>query len=67
MRLWLSGVYIPCRLNVEADEESRKTELITEWKLNRKIFHNRLDYFQYYQKIDLFTSSLNAQLVRFFP
>ena len=37
-RLWLSSAHIPVRLNIEADEESRKTELRTEWKLNRRIY-----------------------------
>ena len=37
-RLWLSRARIPGRLNLEADEESRKTELRTEWKLNRTIY-----------------------------
>ena len=43
-RLWLSGAHIPGGLNIEADEKSRKTELRTEWKLNRTIFHNMLEY-----------------------
>ena len=66
MRLWLSSAHIPGRLNREADEESRKTELRIEWQLNRTIFHNMLEYFQYYPEIDLFASRLNAQLLRFF-
>ena len=37
-RLWLSSAHIPGRLNIEADEESRKAELRTEWKLNRTIY-----------------------------
>ena len=41
-------------------------ELRTEWKLNRTIFHNMLEYFQYYPEIDLFASRLNAQLLRLF-
>ena len=65
-RLWLSSAHIPDRLNREADEESRKTELRIEWKLNRTIFHNMLEYFQYYPETDLFASRLNAQLLRFF-
>ena len=36
-RLWLASAHIPGRLNIEADEESRKTELRNEWKLNRTI------------------------------
>ena len=66
MRLWLSSAHIPGRLNREADEESRKTELRIEWKLNRTIFHNMLEYFQYYPETDLFASRLNVQLLRFF-
>ena len=41
-RLWLSSAHISGRLNMEADEEFRKTELKTEWKLNRTIFYNVL-------------------------
>ena len=29
-RLWLYSAHIPVRLNIEADEESRKSELRTE-------------------------------------
>ena len=65
-RLWLSSALIPGRLNMEVDEESRKTELTTDWKLKRTIFHNMLEYFQYHAEIDLFESRLNAQLLRFF-
>ena len=65
-RLWLSTAHIPGRLNKEANEESRKTELRTEWKLNKTIFHNMVECFQYYLVIDLFASRLNAQLLRFF-
>ena len=65
-RLWLSSAHIPGRLNMKADEESRKIDLRTEWKLNRTIFHNVLEYFQYYPEIDLFALRLNAQFLRFF-
>ena len=51
---------------MEADEESRKTELRTERKLNKTVFYNILEYFQYYPEIDLFASRLNAQLLRLF-
>ena len=65
-RLWLSSAHIRGKLNREADEESRKTGLTVEWKLNKTIFHNMLEYFQYYPEINLFASRLNAQLLRFF-
>ena len=60
--------HIPGGLNREADEKSRvkKTELRIEWQLNRTIFHNMVEYFQYYLEVDLFASRLNAQLLRFF-
>ena len=29
-----------------------------EWQLNRPIFHNMIEYFQYYPEIDLFASRL---------
>ena len=32
--IWLSAAHIPGKFNVEADEESRKTESRLEWKLN---------------------------------
>ena len=44
-RLWLSSEYRPVKPNIKVDEESRKTELRFEWKLNRTIFHNMLGYF----------------------
>ena len=63
----LSSAHIPGRLQRQADEKSRKTdELRIEWQLNITIFHNMLEYFQYYQEIDLFASRLNNQFLRFF-
>ena len=47
-RLWLSNAHIPVTLNREADEESRKTDLKIKWKLDRTVFHNMFEYFQYY-------------------
>ena len=48
--LWLSSAHIPGRLVIKADEESRKTELRTEWKLNRTIFIGCLNIFSITQK-----------------
>ena len=33
---------------------------------NGTVFHNMLEYFQYYPEINLFASRRNAQLLRFF-
>ena len=54
-------------LNVEvADQESRKSELRTEWKLHESIFGYIPKYLDFYQSVDLFASRINAQLPRFF-
>ena len=63
-RLWLSSAHILNRLNRKADEESRKTELRIEWKLYRTIFHNMLEYSQYYPEIDLFASRLKCSVAK---
>ena len=57
--------HIPGVFNVEADHESRKTEIRTEWKLRTERFHNILDHFDFITNIDLFASSLNSQLQSF--
>ena len=36
---WLTASHIP-GMNVEADEESRKNQIKTEWKLNSDEFHS---------------------------
>ena len=40
-----------------------KIRMRIEWKLSRKIFHNMIEYFQYYLKIDLFPSRIDSQLL----
>ena len=42
---WLTATHIPGILNVEADEEFRKTETTNEWMLDREVFkilHRRI-------------------------
>ena len=53
-------------LNVEADQESRKLELRTEWKLHDSIFGYIQKYLDFYPSVDLFASRIKAQLPRFF-
>ena len=36
---WLTATHIPGVFNEDADRESRKQELRTEWMLNRRDFH----------------------------
>ena len=62
---WLTCSHIPGILNEEADEESRKQELRTEWMLNRDTFSCITQQLDFCPVIDLFASRLNAQLPRF--
>ena len=62
---WLTCSHIAGVLNEEADEESRKQELRTEWMLNREIFSCITQQLSFSPIIDLFASRLNAQLPRF--
>ena len=63
--IWITASYIPGVLNVEADEESRKSETRTEWMLNRCIFTKILKDLDFVPSIDLFASRINNQLRRF--
>ena len=64
--IFISAAHIPGILNVEADQESRKPELRTEWKLHESIFSYIQKYLNFYPSVDLFASRVNAQLPRFF-
>ena len=65
-RNWITATHIPGRLNIEADEESRRTETRTEWKLNEDDFNRVIEYFLFQPNVDLFASRINTQLARFF-
>ena len=52
--------------NVEADQESRKSEIKTEWKLHKFIFGYIQKYLDFYPSVDLFASRINTELPRFF-
>ena len=65
--MWLVATHIPGKYNMETDEESRKCESRTEWKLNTLAFNNILHHFHPFtpdidRYIDLFSSRLNTQL-----
>ena len=62
---WLTSSHIPGILNVEADEESRKSESKTEWKLNKNDFHFIVKALKCEPSIDLFATRINTQLPRF--
>ena len=64
--IWLSSSHIPGKLNVEADEESRKSEARLEWKLEETLFQEIIVYLDFYLEVDLFASRINKQLDRFY-
>ena len=64
--IFITAAHIPGILNVEADQESRKSELRTEWKLYGSIFGCIQKYLDIYPSVDLFASRINGQLPRFF-
>ena len=63
--IWITASHIPGVLNIEADEESRKSEYRTEWMLNKCIFRQVLEDLTFDPSIDLFASRINNQLPRF--
>jgi hypothetical protein len=62
--IWLSASYLPGKLNVTADQRSRKFQDQTEWMLDQGIFQE-LCKMQGNPEIDLFASRLNRQLSRY--
>ena len=63
--IWLSAAHIPGVLNTEADEESRKVNTDTEWKLDCEVLEATLKEPNFSPTIDLFASRLNAQYERY--
>ena len=51
--------------NVEADLESRKSEIKTEWKLHKFIFGYIQKYLDFYPSVDLFASRINTNSLDF--
>ena len=60
--IFITAAHIPSILNVEVDQESRKPELRTEWRLHESIFNYIKKYLDFCPSVDLFTSKINAQL-----
>ena len=63
--IWLSATHIPGKENQEADTESRKTDIYTEWMLNPLLFQQACSHFAFHPEVDLFASRLNTQLKKF--
>ena len=58
--VWISAAYVPGVENTAADEESRKENLDTEWKLNSDILAQALEVIGIKPEMDLFASSINT-------
>ena len=63
--VWLSAAYIPGKENTAADEESRKTNLDAEWKLNSEFLRAALEKLKEEPVVDLFASRLNKQMKQY--
>lgn len=63
-RLYLYASYIKSKENVEADEESRRCNIDTEWCLSVSVFEKITDIFGTPQ-IDLFATRLNAKCQKY--
>ena len=61
----LSATHLPGIQNTEADFESRKYEIHTEWKLNESVFHFICGELGFSSTIDLFATRINTQLRTF--
>ena len=59
--IWLSAAFIPGKLNVEADEESRKLNMDAEWCIKEDILVDALSILNFKPDIDLFASRINKQ------
>ena len=59
--LWISAAYVPGVENTAADEESRKENLDTEWKLNPDILAQAQDIIE----VHSFASRINTQFPRY--
>lgn len=63
--IWLSACYIAGKMNVQADEESRKVNIDTEWKINADILSNALSILKTKPIVDLFASRHNFQFTKY--
>lgn len=61
----LSAAHIPGVENIEADRESRRTNVDAEWMLLPQQFAKICNYYQFQPTIDLFATRLNAQLPKY--
>ena len=58
----ITCTYIPGKENIVADRESRREYKQAEWMLNREIFKNAVEYFDFEVDLDCFATRANAQI-----
>ena len=63
--VWISAAHIPGVLNTEVDEESRKINSNSEWKLDSRVLQSTLTQLKFTPSVDLFASRLNARYERY--
>lgn len=63
-QIWIFASYIPSRENTEADRESRKINVDTEWELG-DCFFNKITNIWGRPRIDLFATRINAKADKF--
>ena len=63
--IWISAAYVPGVENTAADEESRKTNIDTEWRLNSDLLAQALGFLDLTPEIDLFATRINSQYPRY--
>ena len=61
--LELNSVYIPGKLNEEADALSREKQILSEWMLSKDIVAAAIKKLDILPNIDLFASRINCQLI----
>ncbi|XP_063901621.1 uncharacterized protein LOC135121245 [Zophobas morio] len=59
-RIWIFASYIPSRENTDADRESRRVNVDTEWELGAPLFQTIVERWGF-PEIDLFASRSNAK------
>ncbi len=65
-KIWLTAEYLPGEENIEADRLSRENDDSLEWQLAPKIFDKICIALKVQPDIDLFATSVNTQLERFY-
>ena len=61
--IWLTCAFLPGSQNKGADVDSRTKYRDAEWMINRLIFSDAVNHFNFIPDIDSFASRINCQLL----